>query len=303
MPYLLSHFTTESLPQGEQVYFAVSKDGLNWTDLNNKKPILVSNLGQKGVRDPFITKSKIDNKFYIIATDLCIGKGTTWSDSVKTGSKDMVIWCSNDLINWSEPWTYSVPLDNIGCVWAPEAIYDIKRECYLVFWASMTYFKDNEPKQIIYQSQTKDFKTFTKPEIYIERPGHIIDTTIIEENGTYYRFSKDETDKKCIKVDYGTDLLGIFTPIQSKSLDDVYGVEGPTSYLLPDNKTYCLLADRFLEHKGYLPILTTDIKSGNFTPMSDGQYNMGPSIKRHGSVLSISLEDYEKIVDYYGINQ
>ncbi len=296
MPYLLSHFTSESLPDGEQVYFSVSPDGLKWTEIHNSQPVLKSNIGQKGVRDPFITKSCIDNNYYIIATDLCIGKGTTWADSVRTGSHDMIIWSSPDLIHWSDPWTYTVSLDNIGCVWAPEAIYDKQRDCYLVFWASMTYRPGQEGKQIIYQSQTKDFKTFTPPQIYIERPQHIIDTTIVEEDGIYYRFSKDESIKKCIKVDYGNDLLGPFTPVQSEILDNISGVEGPTCYKLQDGN-WCLLADRFLEHKGYFPILTKSIKSGNFVPLSEGEYDMGKLIKRHGSVIEISTEEYKRLTE------
>ena len=38
--YLLVHFTGEST-NGEQTYFAVSKDGFHWTDLNNSAPVLI----------------------------------------------------------------------------------------------------------------------------------------------------------------------------------------------------------------------------------------------------------------------
>ncbi|MCR5605982.1 MAG: glycoside hydrolase family 43 protein [Treponema sp.] len=298
--YLLSHFTKESLANGEQVYFSVSEDGLNWHDLNNSKAVLISDIGEKGVRDPFITKSKIDGKFYILATDLCIAKGTSWAQAVDKGSKSMIIWSSEDLINWEGPWTYDVPLDNIGCVWAPEAIYDAKRDNYLVFWASMTK-KNGKSKHIIYKSRTRDFKTFTSPEIYIEKDTHIIDTTIVEDNGLYYRISKDESETKSIKIDYGDDLDGKFTAVKSSDLDAIYGVEGPTCYLLPDGKTWCLLADHFLAHTGYAPIVSTDLKSGVFKELEKDCYDMGKSIKRHGSVLEITQDDYNRLVEHFGL--
>lgn len=53
--YLMVHFTGES-PRGEQIYFSVSEDGLHWSELNNCEPVLVSTLGDKGVRDPAIVR-------------------------------------------------------------------------------------------------------------------------------------------------------------------------------------------------------------------------------------------------------
>ncbi len=35
---------------GEQIYFALSRDGLHWMDLNNGNPVLLSDIGEKGVR-------------------------------------------------------------------------------------------------------------------------------------------------------------------------------------------------------------------------------------------------------------
>lgn len=54
MAYLFVHFTGED-ENGEQIYFSVSKDGLHWMDLGSG-PALVSDIGEKGVRDPFSCK-------------------------------------------------------------------------------------------------------------------------------------------------------------------------------------------------------------------------------------------------------
>lgn len=144
--YLFVHFTGES-PEGEQVYFALSRDGLHWQDLNEQNPVIRWEDGEKGVRDPFIVRSVIDGKFYIIATDLRIANGKGWTAAQMEGSTKIVIWCSKDLVHWSEPWTFETGVPGAGCAWAPEAVYDPEKEAYLVFWASMT--KDRDRKSVV----------------------------------------------------------------------------------------------------------------------------------------------------------
>ena len=80
--YLLVHFIGEQ-PDGEQVYFSYSEDGLHWKDLNAGLPVLRSELGEKGVRDPFLVRSPKEDKFYLIATDLRIANGKGWSAAVE----------------------------------------------------------------------------------------------------------------------------------------------------------------------------------------------------------------------------
>lgn len=191
--YLFVHFIGEQ-PEGEQVYFSYSEDGLHWKDLNGGKPVLRSNLGEQGVRDPFLIRSAKEDKFYLIATDLRIANGKGWGVAVNEGSRDIVVWESSNLIDWSSPWTVTLGTPGAGCVWAPEAVYDEAADEFLVFWASATQDADeSERKQKIYSAHTKDFRTFTPSEKYIERENHIIDTTILASSGSYYRYSKDET--------------------------------------------------------------------------------------------------------------
>ena len=103
--YLFVHFVgSEGSASDEQIYFSVSKNGTNWRTLNDLKPVLTSNVGQKGVRDPHIVRSPNGNKFYLIATDLSIYNiHGDWGGSQTNGSKSIVIWESEDLVTWSEP--------------------------------------------------------------------------------------------------------------------------------------------------------------------------------------------------------
>lgn len=55
--------------------------------------------------------------------------------------------------------------------------------------ASRTPNKDT--KQRLYYAKTRDFYSFTEPQLWIDYDQSSIDTTMIEENGTYYRFHQE----------------------------------------------------------------------------------------------------------------
>ena len=287
--YLFSHFIGEQ-KDGEQIYFSLSKDGLHWQDVKDGAVILKSEIGTKGVRDPFLVRNPETGVIYLIATDLRIEAGKGWAVAQYEGSRDLIVWESTDLVSWSGPRACTVGIPEAGCVWAPEAVYDKEKRAFFVFFASMV---DN--KQKIYACYTRDFKEYTEPFCYVERENHVIDTTIVETDGWYYRISKDETTKKLI-LERSKSINGKFALLPSETLDNLYGVEGPECYLLPDGKTWCLIADRFAEGKGYLPMLTKDFSSGKFEILKEDQYDFGKNKKRHGGVLLISDEEYQKIL-------
>jgi len=294
--YLLVHFTGES-EEGEQVYFSISRDGFHWKDLNGGKMVLCSQIGEKGVRDPFIIRSVEGDRYFIIATDLRIASGKGWSAAQRAGSRCLIVWESQDLVHWQEPRSCEVGIPQAGCVWAPEAVYDEEKGAYMVFWASMV-----QEKHRIYCAYTKDFRTFTKAEQYIEREESVIDTTIIRDQGVYYRFSKDETTKN-IRMDAGRSLQGRFQEMHPEVLESLMGVEGPAAYPLPQKGGWCLIVDRFAEDKGYLPLVCRDLKSGEFQVLEDGAYDMGENRKRHGSVLPLTEEEYRRLTDRWGVRR
>jgi hypothetical protein len=297
--YLFVYFTGEQV-DGEQVYFSVSDDGLHWKDLNNGKPALRSEVGEKGVRDPFIIRSVDGSKYYIIATDLRIEAGKGWGVAQYEGSKSLVVWESDDLIHWSKEQLVEVGVKEAGCVWAPEAIYNEKTKDYLVFWASMVKEEgDENPKQRIYCSSTKDFGHFSKAIKYIERENHIIDTTIIKDKGVYYRISKDETTKN-IKIDQGTDLLdGPFTAVKAPQLEKINGVEGPAAFLLNGTDQWCLMVDQFATNGGYMPLISENLARGEFRVLEPDTYDLGSTKKRHGSILNLTIQEYQRLLEKY----
>ncbi|MGN0243935.1 MAG: family 43 glycosylhydrolase [Lachnospiraceae bacterium] len=291
--YLFVHFTgSEGSANDEQIYFSVSEDALTWNVLNQGQPILKSTLGELGVRDPHIVRSPDGQKFYLIATDLSIYNHHDWNWAQYNASKKIMIWESTDLVNWSEQREVEIGVDGAGCVWAPESIWDHEKNAYMVFWASMVQLEgDSAAKQRIYRSYTTDFINFTEPEIYIERDNHVIDTTILEQDGVYYRYSKDETTKK-VMLDYSTSLDG---PWKSTNLA-IANCEGPTAFKYNGENKWGLFVDSLgASWSGYGLHNTNDMLADSYAFTDTEQ-----EIKlRHGTVIPITEEEYNNLIEKY----
>ena len=175
----------------EQIYFSVSKDGKTWTTLNNKQPYLTSTVGTQGVRDPYILRGE-DGKFFIIATDLSVyNLKNNWTAAAQQGSKSIVVWESSDLVNWSEASLVKINNDNAdshgrgGC-------YDPEKDEYMVFWASVVSGDSLLQADEFTEDKGATSKTFSAPEVYIEEPNAVIDTTIIDHEGHITDLQKNE---------------------------------------------------------------------------------------------------------------
>jgi hypothetical protein len=298
--YLFVTFTGEKSPMTEQIHFALSKDGRQWNALNGGEPVLISKLGEKGVRDPYLLRARDGKTFYILATDLSIHLNPDWGRSQTSGSKSIVIWESPDLVHWARPRLVRVAAPDAGCTWAPEAVYDEDTKDYLVFWASKNR-RDKFAKQRIWAARTKDFRTFGDPFVYIDKPGHVIDTDIVREGDKYYRFSKDE-QYKAITMEVSDKLMGPWQDVPQFSLSKLQGYEGPECYQLKpaaDGRpaTWCLVLDLYSKGKGYQPYVTEDLAGGQFTEGPDFSF---PFLFRHGSILPLGDAEYDRLDSAFG---
>lgn len=309
--YLFAYFTGEGTANGEQIYFATSKDGLNWEALNDGAPVITSELGEKGLRDPFIIRSPEGDKFYLIATDLRIYNGNGWGAAQESGSRSIMIWESTDLVNWSEQRMVEVATEGAGCTWAPEAFYNDATGEYMVFWSSKipsTYQVDNNDyTHRVYYATTRDFYTFSEPQVWIElhNPSgnaiSVIDATVVKVGDTYYRFTKNEATEahktgcpagKYTILETSKSLLGEWTEIAS-AINNTTGVEGATCFKFNGEDKWCLLLDNH-GGGGYYPLVTDDLSSGNFTKLDKKEYSF-PSTMRHGTVIPLTKEEYERL--------
>ncbi|SKB85825.1 Beta-xylosidase, GH43 family [Lachnospiraceae bacterium] len=315
--YIFAHFTgSESNPQEEQIYFSDSKDGYKWSALNDGLPVITSAMGEKGLRDPFIIRSAEGDRFYLLATDLSInlnGGSDKWNRAATKGSKSLMIWESDDLVNWSDQRMVKVATDNAGCTWAPEAAYNEETGEYYVYWSS-----DVDGIKHVYYAKTRDFLHFSEPELWISKKNKngedigTIDTSVctVKEDGktVYYRLTKIEsTGSRNLQMEEsdpasGTyefleraeSLDGPWTRVHSDFLNKNTGVEGGTIFKLNGEDKWVLLLDKYSTGSGYYPAVTDDLGSGVFTKVDANDYSF-PATMRHGTAMPITAEEYAAI--------
>ncbi|MEU6353901.1 family 43 glycosylhydrolase [Streptomyces sp. NPDC047072] len=311
--YMFSYFTGEGTSDGEQLYAALSKgdDPLKWRELNDGKPVLTSTLGEKGLRDPFIIRSPEGDKFYQIATDLRIYGNGDWDASQRTGSKSIMVWESTDLVHWTNQRLVKVSPDSAGNTWAPEAYYDSDLGEYVVFWASKLY--DNEAhsgdtyNRMMYAT-TRDFYTFSEPKVWIDRGYSVIDSTMIQHDGTYYRLSKDERNNssstpnsKFIFEEKSDSILNLNWTAVAEGIGKgaMSAAEGPLVFKSNTEEKWYAFLDEF-GGRGYIPFETTDLDSGTWTPVADYDLLARP---RHGTVLPVTQAEYDRLLRAYQPDQ
>jgi hypothetical protein len=315
--YLFAYFTADTVA-GEKISLAASRgnSAMSWDVLNAGSPVITSTKGTKGLRDPFIMRSKEGDRFFLIATDLSIGSGTSWDSALDDGSAYLEIWESTDLKTWSDQRHVKVSGPFASMTWAPEAYWDDAAGEYVVYWSSRVYLDATRPydkvgtpnytySKVMYAT-TRDFQTFSKAKVW-QDAGDRIDSTMIEDDGTFYRFTKEVTG--CVDVvqessasmralsvagDYAwnTDAACISKTARNTSRT----TEGPTIFRANQGDTslpagssggFYLFVDDFTG-AGYLPLFSESLASPQWRTVTGA---LPPS--RHGSVLPVSLNQWE----------
>ncbi|MEV4558202.1 glycoside hydrolase family 43 protein [Kitasatospora sp. NPDC049285] len=300
--YLMVHFTGDG-STGQQMYLSHSTDGVHWTDLNGGGMVLRSTVGTHGVRDPALVRSPDGSRYWIIATDLCIGCGQNWDQAVNNASRNLVVWESTDLATWSQPWLLNVAgaIPDGRNAWAPEAIWDPESNSYVLYWATNATL-NGVLKHRIYAARTTDFHTITTPQLYIDRPGTqgIIDTQIIEVppgvgNFRYVRASGDGQ----ITLEGSSSIFGTWTNLGDLSGIGLTGsqVEGPMWMKFNGTDKWGLYLDQYASNRGYMPVLTTDPSNpAVYQRQSSSAYDMGGTKKRHGWILNLTAAEESRVL-------
>jgi hypothetical protein len=304
--YAFAYFTGNSVA-GEKIYLAASEgnNALHWKELNDGQPVLTSTEGTKGLRDPFVIRSYEGDRFFLIATDLSIGSGTSWDAAVRQGSLYLEIWESNNLKNWSKQRHVKVSPPTAGNTWAPEAHYDATLGAYVMYWASSIYEEsDTSHSGTTYHrmlfATTRDFVTFSEPQVWQDAGMSRIDSTVIEEAGTFFRFTKDEgaSGTGCADIiEERSSSLRATLPSWTQVTACIgknagtSAVEGPTVFKAnagdANGEKFYLFVDEY-GGRGYIPLETEDIGNPNWKVPSS--YSL-PKSPRHGTVIPITAAE------------
>ncbi|WP_035779068.1 family 43 glycosylhydrolase [Butyrivibrio sp. MC2013] len=327
--YLYAHFKEIPGEKGEQdIFYGISTDGLNWTALNRNEAVLKSDVSDKATRDPYIIRSAEGDRFFLLATDQDIykyGSNIPWDTLSSKGSTALTIWESTDLIHWEKERNVDVAGSiGGGCAWAPEAIYDDATGEYLVYWASKIA-ADNYARQYTFVSRTRDFYTFTEPELFNDF-GSNIDTSVMKEGDDYYRLTKIE-DGMYVRLDkasghirsYGDQVsekkIGNLTfnvvgnnfsyirNTDAGCLESYKGsYEGGTMFKFNDRDEWCVMLDEYGgAARGYIPFTTTDLDAPNsIKALPEGEYTPQEGCK-HGVILPVTEAEYEALIKAYGV--
>ena len=274
--YLFTYFKGN----GEDgLHLAYSRDGYNFTTLNNDKSFLKPAVGvSKLMRDPCIIQTP-DGTFHMVWTAGWTERGIGYASS-------------KDLINWSEQKYFMVmekEPDARNC-WAPEIIYDKKEKQFLIFWATTIpgRFPDSEKggdggyNHRMYCTTTKDFESFTETRLFYDKGFNVIDATIASTEKQFTMFLKDETrnpPQKNLRVATSTSLYGPYSA-PSEPITGKYWAEGPTPAMV--NGAWVVYFDKYTEKK-YGAVTSKDLV--NWEDISDKV--SFPRGARHGTVIEV----------------
>ena len=214
--YAAAYFKSDS---DEKIYQAATtgNDFFTFTPVNGGQPTITSTTDTRGLRDPYVFRSKDGDKYYMIATDLCIGCGTGWGPAQSAGSLKVEMWESTDMVNWvrtnGQNTGITINQPAAGMTWAPEAFWDESLQSYVVFFSSRLYSdetrsnSDNLYARVFYVL-TRDFRTFTYPPATWQDTGYArIDSTVAKIGDYYYRFSKNEENGAAGALEAGKDIF------------------------------------------------------------------------------------------------
>ncbi len=293
--YLFCYFTGNE-PEQQKIHMAISTDGYNFTALNDNEAIIEQQLGEQCCRDPYILKGQ-DGYYYILATDMDAMKG--W-----TSNHALVTWKSKDLITWTDETIIDIrdlggEFANTNRAWAPQAIWDPEVEMYMVYWAHSTAENDIAGH---YYAYTKDFKTFeTEPKpLYCREGIQCIDGDIIynEKDGYYYLYFKYDEEQKIAYVK-SKSLTGPYDTEPVICSLNWWGVEGSTMYRINGTDAWMMIMDEYSEGT-FFAQMTRDFKT--WRQVQRSQYSVDQLSPRHGSVVSITIEEYNALAEYYGLD-
>ena len=292
--YLFTYFTGNA-PEKEQICYAISEDGWNYTPLNDGEPIIESeDIARTGcVRDPHILRGE-DGWFYMVVTDMKSSLG--WSSN-----RGMVLMRSKDLVHWKHSAIHfperfkGTMFEHVTRVWAPQTIYDERAKKYIVYFSILTDDGSCPYDRVYWAYANKKFTDLeSEPRVLFDMKNASIDTDIVrDDDGLYHIFFKTEGQRqKGIKQFIASSLLdGRTWQLQPGWCQDTNKqVEGSGVFRLHDG-TWVLMYDCYTSGH-YQFCKSTDLRT--FKQVQDTKTE-GAFTPRHGTVIAITAKELERL--------
>lgn len=302
--YLFAHMTHQDYGK---LYYSVSLDGLHWYRLNDGKRVFEAYHGH-----PDIVKGH-DGRYYIAGNE---------SDA----SPDINIWASNDLISWEKQSVYtphlkktpgySHALQKIG---APKLYYDESSSQYVMTWHTPHLEGTREDPERYWASQrtlyvtSKDLKTFSDtPRQLFDWNMGTIDVIIRRAEGKYWAIIKDEryptldwATGKTIRIANSDSLLGPYENLSDPVSPNFR--EAPMLIPSPNGEVWYLYYEQYPGVSYGLSV--ADQLNGpwhqisGYTFFADWDKYSFPLKVRHGCMITISKDQYDRLVNHFGIDK
>ena len=298
--YLFAYFPAND---NENIYYALSNDGYNFTPMNNGKRVVAADTVsiKKGLRDPHVLRAP-DGWFYMVNTDMKSAEG--WASN-----RGMVLMKSRDLINWKHS-TVHFPdkykgknFANVTRVWAPETIWDANyvnkdgsKGRPLVYYSLLTNDGTIPYDKVFFNYANEDFTDLEGDPIhFFDRGKSTIDMDIVYNpvDKLYHAFYKNEGDGGICKVQAQTltSENGTKAPTwykRSGALQQTTeAVEGAGVFKLINQNSWVLMYDCYMNGH-YQFTSSTDLE--NFKFVQDTKTS-GAFTPRHGTILPITAQE------------
>jgi len=284
--YLFVYFTGNS-PEQEQICYALSQDGYNYTPLNHGKPVIASDsIALTGsVRDPHILRCEDGKSFYMVTTDMRSSNG--WSSN-----RGIVLMKSDDLVNWTHstvhfPTKWWKKWRNVTRVWAPEVIYDRAAGKYLVYF-SLATSDHGSYDRIYYCYANSDFTDLVgEPRLLFDNGASSIDGNIVwnSADNRYHLFYKGTNkDEAGIYQATSESLTGKWETLPGRVEQTKESVEGVGVCQSLDGKSWVVMYDCF-GNGHYQFCKSADLKTFQLVQNTETK---GAFTPRHGTIIPIT---------------
>lgn len=283
--YVMGYFTESPSGDGDDygLHLAVSRDGLDWTPLNQNNPVVTPTQGTQGLRDPFILR-KQDGTFTVLATDL---KGTDWS----LQNQYVHVWDSTDLRSFTDYRRlklHSLPTHS----WAPEAFWDASRGQYAIIYSANSGAHD-----VIMANYTTDFRTAGPAQTFFD-PGYAaIDGHLHSAGGTNHLFFKNNTNGTLLAAKSGSLSPGSFTTYSGPVSHG--GTEAPIVVKSLTSNTWYLWGDTYTPNGVFYAWQSTNIGDGTWTAVNQRAYAQ-PLNSKHATIQPITATEMANLLTRWG---